>query len=81
MVGRLTFPILGRVVREAVQVSDDEIRGAVRFLQRETGLTAEPSGAVGVAALLAGRVHTTGPLVIVLSGGNVDPDLYADLVR
>ena len=46
------------------------------------GLSVEPSGAVATAALLAGRIASTpGPLVIVLSGGNVDPDFYADLVR
>lgn len=79
-VGDVTFPILRRVVREAIQVNDDEIRAAVRFLHHEAGLTAEPSGAVGVAALMAGRVRAGGPVVIVLSGGNVDPDLYASLV-
>ncbi|HEY8257248.1 MAG TPA: threonine/serine dehydratase [Gemmatimonadales bacterium] len=80
-VGRLTFSILRQVVREAVQVSDDEIRGAVRFLYREANLSVEPSGAVGVAALLAGRVRAQGPAVIVVSGGNVDPDILAGLVR
>lgn len=79
-VGSVTFAILRRVVREAIQVSEDEIGAAVRFLYHEAGLTAEPSGAVGVAALLAGKVHAAGPVVIVLSGGNVDPELHAGLV-
>jgi threonine dehydratase len=79
-VGELTFAILRRVVREAIQVSEDEIGAAVRLLYRKAGITAEPSGAVGVAALLAGRVQPAGPTVIVLSGGNVDPDIHADLV-
>ncbi|MGH7497916.1 MAG: threonine ammonia-lyase [Gemmatimonadales bacterium] len=79
-VGSVTFPILRRVVREAIQVSEDEIRAAVQFLYHEAGLTAEPSGAVGVAALLAGKVHAAGQVVIVLSGGNVDPELHAGLV-
>jgi threonine dehydratase len=81
-IGTLTFSILRRIVREAVQVSEQEIRAAVRFLHHTAGLSVEPSGAVATAALLAGRIASTpGPLVIVLSGGNVDPDFYADLVR
>lgn len=81
-IGTFTFPILRRMVREAIQVSEDEIRAAVRFLHHEAGVSAEPSGAVAVAALLAGRVVPAwGPIVAVVSGGNVDPDLYAELVR
>ncbi len=75
-IGRFTFAILRRVVREAVRVSEDEIGGAMRFLHREAGLTVEPSGAVAAAALLSGRVRPAGPAVAVLSGGNVDPDLF-----
>ncbi len=78
-VGRFTWPILSRVVREAVRVSEDEIGAAVRFLHREGGLRVEPSGAVTTAALLAGHVRPTGPTVAVVSGGNVDPDLFQRL--
>ncbi len=86
-IGTVTFPILRRVVREAIRVSEDDIRAAVRFLHHEAGVSAEPSGAVGVAALLAGHLARlsdapcSGPLVAVVTGGNVDPDLFADLVR
>ena len=81
-VGSFTFPILRLAVREAIQVTEDEIGAAVRFLHHEAGVSAEPSGAVAVAALLAGRVAPAGgPVVAVVSGGNVDPVLYADLVR
>jgi threonine dehydratase len=79
-VGNLTFDILRQVVREAVTVEEEEIAAAVRYLHVHTGLRAEPSGAVAVAALLAGRVRPAGPTVAVLSGGNVDPDLYQRLV-
>jgi len=79
-VGDLTFDILRRVVREAVMVTDDEIAAAVRYLHRHTDLRAEPSGAVAVAALLAGHVRPPGPAVAVVTGGNVDPDLYQRLV-
>jgi threonine dehydratase len=81
-IGTLTFEVLRQVVREAVQVSEEEIAAGVHFLHHEAGLSAEPSGAVGVAALLAGRiVPGGGPIVAVVSGGNVDQDLYARLVR
>jgi threonine dehydratase len=78
-VGRFTWPILSRVVREAARVSEEEIAEAVRFLHREGGLRVEPSGAVAVAALLAGHVRPAGPTVAVVSGGNVDPDLFQRL--
>ena len=89
-VGLLTFDILRRVVREAVTVTEDEIAAAVRYLHYHTDLRPEPSGAVAVAALLAGRVALApavgapagarGAAVAVVSGGNVDPDLYQRLV-
>lgn len=79
-VGTLTFDLLRRVVREAITVSEDDIAEAVRHLHHHAGLRAEPSGAVAVAALLAGHVRPEGPTVAVVSGGNVDPDLYQRLV-
>jgi threonine dehydratase len=68
------------VVREAVTVTEAEIAEAVRYLHGHAGLRAEPSGAVAVAAQLAGHVRPAGPTVAVVSGGNVDPDLYQRLV-
>ncbi|HKU62105.1 MAG TPA: threonine/serine dehydratase [Gemmatimonadales bacterium] len=75
-VGRFTFPILRRTVRRAIRVDEDEIAAAVRWLHREAGVAAEPSGAVTTAALLAGKARPSGPTVAVVSGGNVDPDLF-----
>jgi len=80
-VGDLTFEILRRVVREAVTVSEDDIAAAVRYLHHQTDLRPEPSGAVALAALLAGRLRPDGPTVAVVSGGNVHPELYQRLVR
>jgi threonine dehydratase len=80
-IGDFTFAILHRVVQEAVRVSEEEIAAAVRFLHHQAGLRPEPSGAVAVAALLAGHLRPSGPTVAVVSGGNVDPDLYQRLVR
>ncbi len=75
-IGELPFAALSGVVREAVQVSESEISDAVRFLYEEMQLVIEPSGAVTTAALLAGRVQPTGSTVVVLSGGNVEPELF-----
>jgi threonine dehydratase len=75
-VGHLTFPILRRTVRRAIQVGEDEIAAAVRWLHREAGITAEPSGAVTTAALLAGKARPSGPAVAIVSGGNIDPALF-----
>ncbi len=80
-IGELPFAVLSSVVREAVQVSEDEIAAAVRYLYDELRLVAEPSGAVTTAALLSGRVRPTGSTVVVISGGNVDPDLFHRLVN
>ena len=80
-VGSLTFDIMRGVVRRAVTVTEAEIAAAVRYLHHHTELRPEPSGAVAVAALLAGHLRPAGPTVAVVSGGNVDPDLYQRLVR
>jgi threonine dehydratase len=80
-IGELPFAVLAPVVREAVQVTEEEIAEAVGFLFREGGLSVEPSGAVTTAALLSGRVRPTGPTVAIVSGGNVDPALLQRLVR
>jgi threonine dehydratase len=80
-IGELPFAVLSGVVREAVQVSEEEIAAAVRFLFREGELSVEPSGAVTTAALLSRKVRPAGPTVAVLSGGNVDPELLHRLVH
>ncbi len=80
-VGTLTFDLMRSVVRRSVTVTEPEIAAAVRYLHHHTELRPEPSGAVAVAALLAGRLRPAGPAVAVVSGGNVDPDLYQRLVR
>jgi threonine dehydratase len=80
-IGEIPFAVMSGIVKQAVQVTDDEIAGAVRFLYEEQGLVIEPSGAVTAAALLTGRARPAGPTVIVLSGGNVDPELFHRLVH
>ena len=81
LVSPITFGILQARSAKAVTVSDDEVREAVRFLWREHELVAEPGGAAALAALLAGKVEPVGDTVVVVSGGNIDPELHARLVE
>ncbi|WP_050423191.1 threonine/serine dehydratase [Bradyrhizobium tropiciagri] len=81
MPGELTFAINSKLLANGVSASDEEVGAAVAFAYRELKLVVEPGGAIGLAALLAGRIDTKGKnVVIVLSGGNVDADLFAKLV-
>ncbi|MGC0419329.1 threonine ammonia-lyase [Embleya sp. AB8] len=80
-VGVLPFAHIQAYVDDIVTVSEDQIREAMRFLARRARLVAEPAGAVATAAYLfradvlpAGRAH-----VAVVSGGNVDPALFAEV--
>ena len=71
--GALNFEIIRRAVDDVVTVSDDDIARALVVLLERAKLVVEPAGGAGVAALLSGDVELTGPTVIVLSGGNIDP--------
>jgi threonine dehydratase len=80
--GEITFAINSRLLAKGVTASDAEVGTAVGFAFRELKLVVEPGGAVGLAALLAGHIDAIGKnVVIVLSGGNVDAELYARLVN
>jgi threonine dehydratase len=79
--GEITFAINGKLLAGGVTASDEEVGAAMAFAFRELKLVVEPGGAVGLAALLSGRLDAQGKnVVIVLSGGNVDADLYAKLI-
>ena len=79
-VSPITFGILRDRNAEAVWVSDEEVREAVRFAWREHELVVEPGGAAALAALLSGKLEPVGGTAVVLSGGNIDPDLHAQIV-
>ena len=81
--GELTFPILQRTVADIGVVTDAEVAEAMRYAFSVLKLVVEPGGAAGLAALLAGKVKTFGAqtLGLVLSGGNVDPELFAQVLR
>jgi threonine dehydratase len=74
-VGALPLRLLIAGGVSAVQVSDDAIRRATLWLADELGLKVEPSGAATTAAVLEGAVRLAGPTVLVVSGGNVDPQV------
>jgi threonine dehydratase len=79
--GKLTFTINRRLIGEGIAASDDEVARAVSFAFRELKLVVEPGGAIGLATLLAGRPDVRGKIVVaILSGGNVDPELFHKLV-
>ncbi len=81
--GELTFPILRKHVEEILLVSDAEIIQAVRLLLFRAKLLVEPTGVVAAAALLVGRlpIDRGARVGVVLSGGNVDPELLAQIIH
>jgi threonine dehydratase len=79
--GELTSRILDDVLDGMIEVSDDEISKAIVLLLDRAKLVVEGAGAVGVAALLSGRVEGTGPAVAVLSGGNIDSTMLISVMR
>jgi threonine dehydratase len=79
--GELTFPINRALLAGGLAVSDDQVRAAMRFAFESMKLVIEPGGAVALAAALEGLAPPTeGATVVVVSGGNVDPQLYATIL-
>ena len=78
--GELTFEVVSRLVDEIVTVTDGELVEAMRFAFERVKLVLEPSGAAGIAALLSGKVTAHGRVGVVLSGGNIGADRFAELI-
>jgi threonine dehydratase len=79
--GELTTSILDDVLDDMVDVDDEVISEAIVLLLERAKLVVEGAGAVGVAALLADKVGGSGPVAVVLSGGNIDPTLLISVMR
>ncbi len=80
--GEITFAVAQKNLAGGLVVSDEEARRAIRFAFEELKLVVEPGGAVALAAVLFGKVPVKGRTVaVVLSGGNIDPKLYAEIVQ
>jgi threonine dehydratase len=75
----LTFAHLRKVLDDVITVSENDIRAAVRELAIEAHLVSEPSGAVALAAYRRG-VTPSGRTVMVLSGGNIEPTLFSEII-
>jgi threonine dehydratase len=81
-VGERTFPLLEKYVDDLVTVEEEEIAEAILVLMEKAKLIVEGAGAVPLAALLAGRVPAAdGPVVLVVSGGNIDVTLLARIIE
>jgi threonine dehydratase len=80
--GEITFPIIAAQVSGVTTVTDAEVAGAMRYAFSTLKLVVEPGGVVALAALLAGKLEARGRTVgLILSGGNVDPELFARVIR
>jgi threonine dehydratase len=79
--GELTSGIVRDLYDEVVTVTDDEISHAILLLLERAKLVVEGAGAAPLAALLAGRVGGSGPVALVVSGGNIDPSLLITVMR
>jgi threonine dehydratase len=80
--GELTFPVNKRLLAGVLTVSDDEVLAAMAAAFREVKLVVEPSGAAALAAVLSNKLDVKGKSVVaVLSGGNVDAEMFARALR
>ena len=79
--GELTFPIHKALLAGGVAVTDEEVAQAMAYAFSVLKLVVEPGGAVGLAAVLSGKLPTTGrTIAVVLSGGNVDPATFTEVL-
>lgn len=80
--GRLTLPIMERLVRGGLTVTEEDVRNAMIFAWRELKLVVEPGGAAALAGLLSGKFDAKGKTTaLTLSGGNVDAPLFAAILE
>jgi threonine dehydratase len=80
--GELTFPIIRQNAEDVLTVSDDEMIDALRFILFRLKLLVEPSGVAAAAAVLSGTVPADAKRVgVILSGGNIDPEVLSRLLQ
>ena len=79
--GELTQPILDALLDDVVEVAGDDIAQAIVLLLERTKLVVEGAGAVGIAALMEGKIPGDGPVAVVLSGGNIDASTLIAVMR
>jgi threonine dehydratase len=76
-IGVRNFDIIRERVRDVVSVDDDVLLDVLKWTMYRTKLVIEPTGALGIAALVEGKIKARGPVAIVVSGGNLDFALLA----
>ena len=81
MQNRLTYPMVRDLMDELILLTEDEIAAGIRHLALEDKETVEGAAAVGAGAILAGKLRADGPLVLILSGANIDPARHAAILR
>jgi threonine dehydratase len=80
-VAPITFDILKAHGAKGVAVSEEEVAEAVRTAFSKLQLVVEPGGAVALAAVLAGKAKPQGRTMVTLSGGNVDPAVFCEIIQ
>jgi len=79
--GKLTLPIMQRLVRDGITLTENEVCEAIVFAYKYLKLVLEPGGAVALAAVLSGKIKTQDRIIgLTLSGGNIDPALFAKIL-
>jgi threonine dehydratase len=71
-IGTRNFAIIRERVRDIVSVDDDTLLETLKWVMYRTKLVIEPTGALGMAALLSGKIKPRGPVAVIVSGGNLD---------
>ena len=80
--GRFTFPVIQALVDDVLTVTDQQLISTMRFFAERMKMVVEPTGCLAAAAVLEGMLDVRGQRVgIIISGGNVDVDRYADLLK
>jgi threonine dehydratase len=79
--GDLNFAHVTKLVHDIVTVTDEDLSAALLVLLERHKMVVEPAGGAAVAALLTGKVPVTGPVVAILSGGNIDPMLLLKVIE
>ena len=78
----VTFPINRHLVAGGLVASDEDVRTAMRFAYEHYKIVVEPGAAVGIAAVLSGRIPIRGKVVAtIVTGGNVDSARFCDLLK
>ena len=78
---RVTFPLCRDLLDDIVLLTEDEIAAGIRHASHEEGEIVEGAGAVGIAAILAGKVELTGPTAVIVSGSNIDARVHRDIIE